>query len=305
VAALPLAQILFSQGFGTRRHCAALIAAGSVQVGGVTLDDPQARLPIDGLVFSVGGQAWPYHARALVLLHKPLGYECSTKPRHHPSVLTLLPPPLRERGVQPVGRLDADTSGLLLLTDDGGLIHRLTSPKHHVAKVYEVSCKHPLADDTVARLLAGVVLDDDPRPVRAVACQASGDSTLRLTLEEGRYHQVKRMVAAVGNRVEALHRSAFGSLLLGRAVALGRRRRAQPPDGAGIIAHHASVSRRPPPRHRRGMRADDRQLRRRAPRPPGDAGAVDQRGPPPWRAFVRADLRAAPARLLRAAGRPP
>jgi len=206
-----LAQILFNQGFGTRRHCAALIASGQVEIGGVTHDDPHAALPVDGLVFSVQGQAWPYHAKATVMLHKPAGYECSAKPRHHPSVLTLLPAPLRERGVQPVGRLDADTTGLLLLTDDGSLIHRLTSPKHHVAKVYEVSCKHAVAADTATRLLAGVVLDDDPQPVRASACEATGERHLRLTLTEGRYHQVKRMLAAVGNRVEALHRSAFGA----------------------------------------------------------------------------------------------
>ncbi|MDP1693787.1 MAG: 16S rRNA pseudouridine(516) synthase [Burkholderiaceae bacterium] len=205
-----LAQILFSQGFGTRRQCAALIADGQVQIGGVTHDDPLAALPAEGLVFSVQGQAWPYHARALVMLHKPAGFECSTRARHHPSVLTLLPGPLRGRGVQPIGRLDADTTGLLLLTDDGMLIHRLSSPKQHVAKVYEVLCKHALAADTVARLLAGVVLDDDPQPVRAGACLATGEKQLRLTLTEGRYHQVKRMLAAVGNRVEALHRSAFG-----------------------------------------------------------------------------------------------
>ena len=204
-----LAQLLFSQGFGTRRHCAALIADGQVQVDGVTLNDPRALLAVDRLVFSVQGQAWTYQAKALVMLHKPAGYECSTKPRHHPSVLSLLPAPLRERGVQCVGRLDADTTGLLLLTDDGSLIHRLTSPKHHAAKVYEVGCKPPLAADSVARLLAGVVLDDDPQPVRALACEATGERALRLTLAEGRYHQVKRMVAAVGNRVEALHRSAF------------------------------------------------------------------------------------------------
>jgi len=205
-----LAQILFSQGFGTRRHCAALIADGQVQVGGTTLDDPLAALPVAGLEFTVQGQAWHYHAKALVMLHKPAGYECSAKPRHHPSILTLLPAPLRERGLQPVGRLDEDTTGLLLLTDDGALIHRLTSPKHHVQKVYEVTCKHPLAADTVARLLSGVALDDDPAPVRAIACEATGESSLRMTLEEGRYHQVKRMVAAIGNRVEALHRSAVG-----------------------------------------------------------------------------------------------
>ena len=218
---LPLAQVLFSQGFGTRRQCAALIAAGQVQIGGLTVDDPRAVVPTDGLVFVVAGQPWSYRARALVLLHKPLGYECSTKPRHHPSVLALLPAPLRERGVQPVGRLDADTTGLLLLTDDGTLIHRLTSPKHHVAKVYEVTCKHDLAPDTMTRLLAGVVLDDDPRPVRASACEAISERQLRLTLTEGRYHQVKRMVAAAGNRVQALHRSAFGAWTLPADLAPG------------------------------------------------------------------------------------
>lgn len=205
-----LAQILFSQGFGTRRHCAALIDAGLVEIGGSPCTDPQASFPTATLAFTVQGQVWRYQSSALVMLHKPAGYECSTKPKHHPSVLTLLPPPLRERGVQPVGRLDADTTGLLLLTDDGRLIHRLTSPKHHVAKVYEVVCKHPLATDSVARLLTGVVLDDDPAPVSALACTATGERQLQLTLTEGRYHQVKRMVAAVGNRVEALHRSAFG-----------------------------------------------------------------------------------------------
>lgn len=229
-----LAQILFSQGFGTRRHCAALIGQGQVQVGGVTHDDPHTALPTEGLVFSVQGQPWPYHAKALVLLHKPADYECSTKPRHHPGVLTLLPAPLRERGVQPIGRLDADTSGLLLLTDDGSLIHRLTSPKQHVAKVYEVTCKHVLAGDTIERLLAGVVLDDDPAPVRAIACQATGERQLRMSLTEGRYHQVKRMLAAVGNRVEALHRSAFGAWSLPADLAVGEWRWA----GAGIAASH-------------------------------------------------------------------
>ena len=217
-----LAQILFSQGFGTRRHCAASIADGQVQIDGVTHDDPHAALPIDGLVLSVRGQSWPYHAKALVLLHKPADYECSAKPRHYPSILSLLPAPLRERGVQAVGRLDADTTGMLLLTDDGALIHRLTSPKHHVHKVYEVRCKHALAANAVARLLSGVVLDDDPEPVSALACVATGDSSLRLTLTEGRYHQVKRMVAAVGNRVEALHRSAVGGLALDAALAPGQ-----------------------------------------------------------------------------------
>jgi 16S rRNA pseudouridine516 synthase len=234
-----LAQLLFSQGFGTRRECAALIAAGHVRIGGAVLDDPAAELDPHGLVFEVDGRDWPYHERALILLHKPAGYECSQKPRHHPSVLSLLPPPLRRRGVQPVGRLDEDTTGLLLLTDDGTLIHRLTSPKAHLPKVYEVVAKHPVTPEQVSRLLAGVVLDDAPLPVRAAACEITGEHTLRLTLTEGKYHQVKRMVAAASNRVEALHRSAFGALVLPPELPPGAWRWL---DSAGIVTDRTAGS---------------------------------------------------------------
>jgi 16S rRNA pseudouridine516 synthase len=207
-------QLLFTQGFGTRRECEALVAAGRVAHDGraVAFDDEVE--PYDALRFDVDGQPWSFHASALVLLHKPAGYECSQKPRHHPSVLTLLPPPLRTRGLQPIGRLDEDTTGALLLTDDGALIHRLTSPKRHVPKIYEVTTKHALDTQQVQRLRDGVVLDDDPAPVRAADAQLVAPTHLRLVLTEGKYHQVKRMVAAVGNRVQALHRSAFGALAL-------------------------------------------------------------------------------------------
>lgn len=217
-------QVLFSQGFGTRRECEALLLAGELQHQGRVVEDPDGEIETEGLVFEVQGRAWPYRERAIVLLHKPAGYECSQKPSAWPGVMTLLPSPLRLRGgkkggaamgVQPVGRLDADTTGVLLLTDDGTLLHRLTSPKHHVPKVYEATTKHPLDDAQIARLLTGVVLDDDPKPVRAAAAEAVGPNTLRLTLTEGKYHQVKRMVAAMGNRCEALHRSAFGAITLG------------------------------------------------------------------------------------------
>lgn len=218
---LTLAQALFSQGFGTRRQCVGLSLSGAVRVGGAVQDDPDAVFDADGLTLEVDGIAWPVREKALVLLHKPAGYECSQKPRHHPSVLSLLPTPLRTRGVQPVGRLDEDTTGLLLLTDDGALIHRLTSPKHHVEKVYEATTKHPLDEHQLAALRDGVVLDDDPQPVRALAAEATGERTLRLVLDEGRYHQVKRMIAAAGNRCEALHRSAFGPWTLPADLAPG------------------------------------------------------------------------------------
>ncbi len=175
----------------------------------------------EGLRFRVQGVDWPYQRQAYVLLNKPAGTECSQKPSTYPSIYTLLPSPLRLRpqkgalqGVQAVGRLDQDTTGLLLLSDDGQFIHRMTSPKKHVPKVYEVTTKHPLDETQVSRLLAGVVLDDDPKPVRAAACEAVSSHHLRLTLTEGKYHQVKRMLAAVSNRVEGLHRSQQGGFAL-------------------------------------------------------------------------------------------
>ena len=217
-----IAQILFSQGFGNRRVCAGLVQLGLVRVAGCVIDDARESFDTEGLHFEVEGVAWAFHAKALLMLHKPAGYECSQKPRHHPSVMSLLPVPLRTRGVQPVGRLDEDTTGLLLFTDDGALIHRLTSPKHHALKVYEVGTKHPLDETQLQRLRDGVVLDDDPAPVRAVAAEQVADTHLRLTLGEGKYHQVKRMLAAVGNRVETLHRSRFGPWVVPADLAPGQ-----------------------------------------------------------------------------------
>ena len=233
---MQLQDILYSQGFGTRRVCAGLIQQGLVHV----YESNEAAAPVqyaqaatefvaDGLRFRVQGVDWVYHEKAYVMLHKPAATECSQKPSTYPSIYTLLPSPLRLRpqkgavqGVQAVGRLDQDTTGLLLLTDDGQFIHRMSSPRHHVPKVYEVTVKHPLEPSQISRLLAGVVLDDDPRPVRAAACEALSSHHLRLTLTEGKYHQVKRMVAAVSNRVEGLHRSQIGGLRLPDELAPGQ-----------------------------------------------------------------------------------
>ncbi len=233
---MQLQDILYSQGFGTRRVCAGLIQQGFVQVyesnepfALVECTQAATEFVADGLRFRVQGVDWPYHEKAYLMLHKPAGTECSQKPSTYPSIYTLLPSPLRMRpqkaavqGVQAVGRLDQDTTGLLLLTDDGKFIHRMSSPRHHVPKVYEVTVKHPLDDKQVQKLLAGVVLDDDPKPVRAAACEAVDSHHLRLTLTEGKYHQVKRMVAAVSNRVEGLHRSQIGGLTLPADLAPGQ-----------------------------------------------------------------------------------
>jgi len=129
-------------------------------------------------------------------------------------VHALLPSPLRERGVQNIGRLDEDTTGLLLFSDDGQFIHRMSSPKWKVPKIYEVTLKHA-ADAAMAQtLVKGVQLHDEPEPIAALDCTLVNPHTLHLTLGEGKYHQVKRMVAAAGNRVEALKRIAIGRLAL-------------------------------------------------------------------------------------------
>ncbi len=232
---MKLSQVLFSQGFGARRECEGLILGGHVALAGAVCDDPGFEVDPEGLSFSVRGEPWPYHAAALVVLNKPAGYECSQKPKHHPSVMSLLPPPLRVRGLQPVGRLDADTTGLLLLTDDGALIHRLTSPKKHLPKVYEIETSAPVTDRQIDEMRRGVVLHDDPTPVRAAACEMTGERALRLTLTEGKYHQVKRMVAAAGNRVETLHRSAFGALTLPADLAPGAWRWVDEPEGVESV----------------------------------------------------------------------
>ncbi len=233
---MQLQEILYTQGFGTRRVCAGLVQQGHVAVYdrqgqevAPALLEATSEFDAPGLRFRVQGVDWPYAERAYILLHKPAGTECSQKPSTYPSIYTLLPSPLRMRpqkgavqGVQAVGRLDQDTTGMLLLTDDGQFIHRMSSPRHHVPKVYEVTLKHALDGAQVERLLQGVVLDDDPKPVRAAACEAVSPMQLRLTLTEGKYHQVKRMVAAVGNRVEALHRSRIGGLALPPELDPGR-----------------------------------------------------------------------------------
>ena len=222
---MQLQDILYTQGFGTRRVCAGLIQQGLVKVyqadTAEVITDVTTDMEATGLRYQVQGVDWEYHALAYIVFNKPAGTECSQKPSVHPSIYTLLPSPLRLRpqksaiqGVQAVGRLDQDTTGLLLLSDDGQFIHRMSSPKKHIAKVYEVTTKHPIDDKQVQKLLAGVVLDDDPKPVKAAAAVKVSEHHLQLTLTEGKYHQVKRMLAAVGNRVEGLHRSKIGNFEL-------------------------------------------------------------------------------------------
>lgn len=208
---LTLEKILFSQGFGTRRYCSDLVYAELVKVNGVLAEDPDEKVPTDKLMLNVDGEDWEYHEKAYVAFNKPVGYECSHKTSHHPSIYGLLPQPLVERGIQCVGRLDYDTTGLILMSDDGQFIHKMTTPKKNIGKIYDITTAEDLTPAQIEHLLNGVVLDDDPKPCFAKACVQRSERLLSMTIVEGRYHQVKRMMAAVGNHVAGLHRSSIGS----------------------------------------------------------------------------------------------
>jgi 16S rRNA pseudouridine516 synthase len=153
----------------------------------------------------------------LLMLHKPVGYTCSTKDQGR-LIYDLLPPRFRLRDpvLSTVGRLDRETSGLLLMTDDGALLHRIISPKSELPKVYEATLAHPLRGDEAEVFASGsLMLESETKPLLPAELDILEPQRARLTLHEGRYHQVRRMFAAVGNHVDALHRAAVGGLTLG------------------------------------------------------------------------------------------
>lgn len=209
-----LDRILQSQGFGSRRYCRQLVEDGAVLVNGTPVTDWQMKLEPQGLQLRIFEEDWPYRERVYLALNKPAGIECSRKPSHHPGVMSLLPEQFSWRDVQAVGRLDHDTTGLLLLSDDGAFIHRMTSPRHHVPKVYLARTAEPATQVLVDQLLAGVQLHDEPAPLRASIARLRGEHEIEIVLEQGKYHQVKRMIAAAGNHCSALHRVAIGELTL-------------------------------------------------------------------------------------------
>lgn len=234
---MQLERILHSQGFGTRKLCRVLVRSGRVQVNGQVCEDPFENFVTDRLQFSVDGQPWLFQEKCYVMLNKPAGYECSHKTHAHPSIYTLLPAPLRGRDVQSIGRLDEDTTGLLLFSDDGQFIHRMASPKWKIAKVYEVTTKHDITQQQIDALLQGVQLHDEPTTIAALECVVVGTNRIHLTLGEGRYHQVKRMVGAAGNRVEKLRRIAMGPLVLPEDLSEGAWRWLTQEELASLLNH--------------------------------------------------------------------
>ncbi len=209
-----LERILSKQGFGTRKQCRIMILNQEITVNGTLCDNPDATFELENLSYTVKNEHWDYKEKSYLMLHKPSNYECSHKTQHHPTIYSLLPHPLVVRDVQCIGRLDEDTTGLILISDDGQFIHRMSSPKHKVPKIYEVTCKHAVSDEQIAHMLKGVQLIDEDSPIAALACNRISNNVIHMTLAEGKYHQVKRMVAAISNRVEGLKRIQIGQLNL-------------------------------------------------------------------------------------------
>ncbi len=214
MAKLSLDRILQSQGVGTRKWCRQLIADGEVKVGGTPVTDYRASFETEGLRFTLFDDEWVYRQHLYLALNKPTGIECSRKPSHHPGVMTLLPEEFNWRDVQAIGRLDHDTTGLLLLTDDGSFNHSMSSPKRHVPKRYLATTADPVAPALLDALRAGVQLHDEPGPLAASECVQVGERQLEIVLEQGKYHQVKRMLAAAGNHCTELQRISIGQLTL-------------------------------------------------------------------------------------------
>jgi 16S rRNA pseudouridine516 synthase len=218
---LDLERILSKQGFGTRKQCRIMILNEEITVNGVMYDEPDRTFELENLTFTVQGESWDYREKSYLMMHKPSNYECSHKTQHHPTIYSLLPHPLVVRDVQCIGRLDEDTTGLILISDDGQFIHKMSSPKHKVPKIYEVLCKHPVSQANIHALLSGVQLIDEAETIAALDVKQISENVIHMTLSEGKYHQVKRMVAAISNRVEGLKRIQIGQLKLPDDLKLG------------------------------------------------------------------------------------
>jgi 16S rRNA pseudouridine516 synthase len=197
----------------SRSQAQRAVRAGRVTLGGATVSDPALRLTGQHQQVRLDGELIEAPRPRYLVLHKPAGYVCATSDPDHATVLELLPRALRA-GLHVAGRLDRDTTGLVLLTDDGDWSHRVTSPRHRCAKRYRVTLAEPVSDADIGRLSDGLLLRGETRPTLPARVQRLGERELWLTLEEGRYHQVKRMFGALGNRVVALHRDRIGVLEL-------------------------------------------------------------------------------------------
>jgi 16S rRNA pseudouridine516 synthase len=222
-----LDRLLANMGYGSRREIAMMVNAGWIVLDDVALEDAGARLVLTPDLpqrLKIRGRPLDPLPGLAIMIHKPLGVTCSRKEAGG-LIYDLLPDRWRSRepALSTVGRLDKETSGLLLMTDDGDLLHRIISPKSLVAKRYVVTLDRPLKGDEVAIFASGdMMLEGEQKPLLPAELEVTGDISARLILHEGRYHQVRRMFAAIGNHVTALHRDRVGGLALPDDLAAGQ-----------------------------------------------------------------------------------
>lgn len=233
-------RLLANLGYGSRREVQALVAQGDVILDGQVVIHADQKIKVAPDLperMTISGRRVDPPPGLVLMLHKPLGVTCSHKDQG-PLVYSLLPSRwrLREPGLSTVGRLDKETSGLLLLTDDGALLHRIISPRANVKKRYRATLARALEGHEAERFAAGgLVLEGDDTPLAPAWLEPLGPREAFLTVTEGRYHQVRRMFAAVGNHVEALHRDRVGGLELPEDLAPGRYRMLTSPEIARIF----------------------------------------------------------------------
>lgn len=196
----------------SRKEVKRLLRAGYITVDGETIKDPSTYIS-ETMEVCVDGEPLEAPRPRYFMLHKPQGYVCVTKDRDHPTILELIDEPNKDK-LQIAGRLDIDTTGLVLITDDGKWNHAITSPKRECKKTYYVTLASDIKSDTGKQFATGVKLDGELKPTLPAELEVLFSNEARLTISEGKYHQVKRMFAAVGNKVEELHREQVGAIVL-------------------------------------------------------------------------------------------
>lgn len=206
----------------SRKDAKRAIGAGAVTVDGVVCKSANRKIPADARV-TLEGEQLALPGERYLMMNKPAGVVSATSDSEHPTALDLLPAELA-RDLHMAGRLDLDTTGLLLLTTDGQWSHRITSPRTDCPKTYRVSLSEPLTGVSEQALVTGVELRNENRKTRPATVRRVDDRVIELTISEGRYHQVKRMLASVGNHVEALHRIRVGAIVLDPALSPGEYR---------------------------------------------------------------------------------
>jgi len=216
----------------TRSQAGKLIRQGEVSVNGVLCKQPAQQLKETDQVM-LDGEPLELTGPRYIMLHKPAGYVCSTDDPDHNTVFTLLDEPALDK-LHTVGRLDLDTTGLLLITDDGQWSHKISSPRHHCAKTYRAWLADPVEPTAIAMFAEGVMLRGETQPTKPAQLQIISPTECLLTIHEGRYHQVKRMFAALGNKVLRLHREQVGSLTLDVDLAEGEYRFLHPDEVAAF-----------------------------------------------------------------------